>query len=111
MRGSGASTAKGLDLDRKLATGAALLLLVSIAGCGENRIDTEDLEAKLKTHFRKQSGVAAKEIKCPSDIEVKKGKKFDCTLVSPNGDEVKIKVTLTDDKGHFVPVISPDQGG
>jgi Domain of unknown function (DUF4333) len=93
-----------------LATGAAaLLLLVPLAGCGEKKINSNDLEQKLKTAIGKDAGVPPKEVRCPDDIEVQKGKKFDCTLVAPNGDEIIINVTQTNDKGGFRYVLNPDQ--
>ena len=103
---------KGLALQhRHLAAGAALLLLVPLAGCGEKKIKSSDLEAKLKTQLGKDAGVEPKSVSCPDDITVKKGKKFDCTLIAPNGDEVRVEVTLTNDKGGFSAVVPPQQGG
>ena len=94
-------------MHRHLATGAALLLLVPLAGCGEKKINSKDLEAKLKSQLGKDAGVQPKSVSCPDDIKVEKGKKFDCTLTAPNGDQVKVNVTLTNDDGGFSAVVPP----
>jgi hypothetical protein len=98
-------------LRRHFLAAAALLVLVPLAGCGERKINSGDLEAKLKTELGKDAGVQPKSVTCPDDIKVEKGRKFNCTLVAPNGDEVTVNVTLTDDKGGFSAVVPPQQGG
>jgi hypothetical protein len=95
---------------RQIATGAMLFLLVPLAGCGEKKINSEDLEQKLKTELGKDAGVEPKSVSCPDDIKAEKGKKFNCTLVAPNGDELIVNVTLTNDKGGFQATVPPQQG-
>lgn len=46
---------------------------------------------------------------CPDDIEIEEGREFNCTLTAPNGDEVDVDVTLTDDEGGFEAVVPPQQ--
>jgi len=87
------------------ASGAALALV--LAGCGEKKLNTGDVEAKLKTELGKSAGVQPKAIECPDDIKVEKGRKFNCTLIAPNGDRVTVNVTLTDDKGGLSAVVPP----
>ena len=94
---------------RSLVTGAALVLLVPLAGCGKT-LDSADLEKELKTQLGKDAGAAPKSVSCPDNIEVKKGKKFDCTLIAPNGDKVTVNVTLTNDNGGFTATVPPGQG-
>lgn len=48
-------------------------------------------------------------VACPDDIEAEEGKEFDCTLTAPNGDEVRVNVTLTNDDGGFEAVVPRDQ--
>ena len=81
-----------------------------LAGCGKT-LNSADLENELKTQLGKDAGAQPKSVTCPKDIEVKKGKKFDCTLVAPNGDKVTVNVTLTNDKGGFTASVAPNQGG
>ena len=89
---------------RALTAVAAVLLL---AGCGEKTLNTADVEAKLKTQLGRDAGVQPKAVECPDDIEVEKGRKFNCTLIAPNGDRVTVNVTLTDDKGGLSAVVPP----
>jgi len=95
---------------RKVAAGAVLLLLVPLAGCAEKTINSEDLEQKLKTELGRDAGVQPRSVSCPDDIKAEKGKKFNCTLVAPNGDELIVNVTLTNDKGGFQASVPPQQG-
>lgn len=94
---------------KTVAASAAVLALVA-AGCGKT-IDSEDLEGKLADQLAPQAGVEASEVSvaCPDDQEVEAGAKFDCTLTAPNGDEVRVEVTLTDDEGAFEAVVPPQQ--
>src|SRR4051812_8359107 len=79
---------------RRLFSAAALLLAIVLVGCTKT-LNSGDLENELKTQLGKNAGVTPKSVTCPDNIEVKKGKKFDCTLVAPNGDKVTVNVTLT----------------
>jgi hypothetical protein len=89
---------------RRCALALPLLLL---AGCAE-KIDTADLEAKLQEQLGQSAGVEPRSVDCPDDIEIEKGRKFDCTLTAPNGDEVRVEVTLTNEEGGFEAVV-PEQ--
>jgi hypothetical protein len=95
---------------RNLFCAAALLLLIPLAGCAKT-LDSGDLEKELKTQLGKDAGATPKSVSCPDNIEVKKGKKFDCTLIAPNGDKVTVNVTLTNDNGGFTATVPPGQGG
>jgi uncharacterized protein DUF4333/putative VirB-like lipoprotein len=89
----------------------ALGALAILAGCGEETIDTKDLESKLRTQLAPQGGVKPEDIsvKCPDDQKVEKGHKFSCTLTAPDGSKARIDVTLTNDKGHFEAIVPKDQ--
>jgi hypothetical protein len=91
-----------------LAPAAALVLLV--AGCGDT-IDNADLEDQLRTDLSQDAGVdpAGVSVSCPSDEKAEKGNAFDCTLTAPNGDEVTVNVTITDDDGSFEAKVPPQQ--
>jgi hypothetical protein len=86
---------------------ALALPLVLLAGCSET-VDTADLEAKLKDQLGQSAGVEPRSVECPEDIEIEKGKTFDCTLTAPNGDEVRVEVTFTNDEGGIEAVV-PEQ--
>ena len=44
-------------------------------------------------------GPPGKSVKCPGDVEVKKGKNFKCTAVLTNGQTFKLTFQMTDNKG------------
>ena len=89
------------------AIGAVAIL----TGCGEETINTEDLETKLRTQLAPQGGAKPDEISvdCPDDQKVEKGHKFSCTLTAPDGSTARIDVTLTNDKGAFEAIVPKDQ--
>lgn len=83
------------------------LTVVALPGCGTKTLDNGDLEGKLRTELSQQAGVdpADVSVSCPEDQEVKKGRKFTCELTAPNGDKVKVFVTLTNDSGSFTATV------
>ena len=89
---------------------ALLLPVLLVAGCAQ-KIDSSDLEGKLKDQLGKSAGVEPRSVDCPDDIEIAKGKQFNCTLTAPNGDEVPVNVTLTNDEGGFRAVVPPQSAG
>lgn len=88
-----------------LALPAAALAL---AACSST-IDSADLESQLTEKLSADAGVdpAKVSVACPDDEESEKGNEFDCTLTAPNGDEVTVNVTITDDDGSFEAVVPP----
>ena len=94
-------------IHRTLTATAVLAATAAFAGCGQTTIETSELEAELKSQLGADAGVEPRSVECPNDIEAEKGKKFDCTLTAPNGDEVRVEVTLTDDEGGFEAVVPP----
>ena len=78
------------------------LPLLALVGCSET-LDTGDVEAKLK----REIGARAQSVACPSDIEVKKGKRFDCTVTDPSGGEFKVGVTIENDDGRLRVTVPP----
>ena len=83
---------------------------LSIGACG-NTLDAEDLEGELVDQLSTDAGVDPEgvSVDCPGDIEAEEGRKFECNLTAPNGDEVTVEVTLTDDKGGFEAEVPPEQ--
>ena len=90
-------------------------LAVIVAGCsfsiGGDTIDAADLEASLADQLAPQAGVDPGDVivACPEDQEAKKGSKFECELTAPNGDKVRVDVTLTDDEGGYDASVPPQQ--
>ena len=92
---------------RLTAAVAALALPLAFAACGDKKLDSADLESKLKDQLGADAGVQPKAVECPDDVTIEKGKKFDCTLTAPNDEKVRVEVTLTDDEGGFSAVVPP----
>ena len=90
---------------------APVLAVAALAGCGEETINTEDLETKLRTQLAPQGGAKPEDITvdCPDDQKVEKGHKFRCTLTAPDGSKARIDVTLTNNQGGFDAVVPEDQ--
>lgn len=84
---------------------AALATTAALGACGTETIDNADLEEQLGEN----AGVEPEGVECPDDIEIEEGREFNCTLTAPNGDEVDVDVTLTDDEGGFEAVGPPQQ--
>lgn len=60
---------------------AALLAVVFLAtGCGETVIDDAKTEAAIEENLQKSVGQKVSSVECPSGVEVKAGKTFDCTV-------------------------------
>lgn len=97
---------------RGAAAGVAAVAALALAGagCGDT-IDAADLEGQLADQLAPQAGVdpADVSVDCPDDQEAKEGSEFQCTLTAPNGDEVQVDVTLTDDEGGYDAVVPPEQ--
>ena len=57
---------------RQIALVPALAAVAVLAGCGEETINTEDLETKLRTQLAPQGGAKPVEISvaCPDDQKV-----------------------------------------
>jgi Domain of unknown function (DUF4333) len=77
--------------------------MVALAGAGcSEQIDTAKAERSIKTGIESKTsgGVPVRSVSCPKDVEVKKGKSFDCTVTGTNGKKATITVVQTDDKGN-----------
>ena len=93
--------------------GVAGFAALALAGCsgevsiGGDTINSSDLETQLADQLAPQGGLKPSQISvaCPDGQKAEKGAKFDCTLTTPNGDEVTVNVTLTDDNGDFNAVV------
>jgi hypothetical protein len=92
-----------------LIAGLAAVALL-LGACG-NTIDSADLEEKLRTDLAADVGVdpADVAVDCPEGEEAEQGNEFECTLTAPNGDEVTVEVTITDDGGAFEAVVPRQQ--
>ena len=102
---------------RVVALAIAPLAALLLTGCGGSvevsiggqTINNEDLAAELRAQIAAEAGAPPRCVDCPSGIEPEVGEEFDCTGVSPNGQEFIIEVTLSDDEGCFDAFVPPGQ--
>jgi hypothetical protein len=78
----------------------ALALALALAGCSK-KIDTDKAERSIKAGLQSKTGgrVAIASVTCPDDVDIDKGKRFDCTVKGTNGRTGTVTVVQTDDKG------------
>jgi Domain of unknown function (DUF4333) len=79
----------------------ALAAAVALSGCTK-KIDTSKAERSIKVGLesRARNGVAIASVACPSNVAVKKGNNFACTVKARNGKTAKVEVVQTDNKGN-----------
>ena len=88
-------------------------MVVVLAGCGETTINTGKGERFITKEVETQLGAKVKSVKCPSDVEPKKGGTFDCTVTGDDGTKGIAKVTQKDAKGNvrfIAPFVSNRNG-
>jgi hypothetical protein len=75
-----------------------LAFAIAFAGCGTKTVSKSDVEKQVQTYFdnlAQQNGQAKfPDIKCPDDLEAKKGKTVRCTAKGTDG-TLGITVTVT----------------
>lgn len=79
-----------------VAVAAAALL----GGCGEETLDTGQIEEEITPAIEEQTGTREVAVECPDDIEAEQGADFECDLTAQGGIEAKVKVTQEDDEGN-----------
>jgi hypothetical protein len=84
-----------------LALPVAALAAVALAGCTE-KIDTGKAEKSIKAGIENRTGgaVGVASVRCPDDVNVEKGDRFDCRINGTNGKSAKVTVVQRDDKGN-----------
>jgi hypothetical protein len=83
--------------------GLVAIATLAMAGCGDEVIDDGKAEVFVQDGLESQGGVKVDSVDCPSDVEVEKGKTFDCTAVMDEG-RFTVTIRMTDDEGTVVPV-------
>jgi hypothetical protein len=71
---------------------------LAFTGCGSKVIDQGKAEGFTKQVVTANGGKTTS-AKCPSNVDVKKGKSFTCTAVLANGQRFKITFQMTDNNG------------
>lgn len=96
---------------RRRALPAALIAVALIAaGCGSS-VDADQMEQDIIADFVKGADFKEEDlaVDCPDDQDAEEGNEFDCVLTAPNGDEVTVNITITDDGDSFEAVVPPQQ--
>jgi Domain of unknown function (DUF4333) len=103
------ATASSMRLARKSAmhrrrpalwTAAAVVGVVAV-GCGGQKLDVVKGERLMATELGPRIGLKASEAKvaCPDDVAIEKGATFQCTLSTPAGAKLRVRVEQTSDAG------------
>lgn len=73
---------------------AALIVVALVAvGCGETVIDDVKTEDAIERELEKSLGEISS-VDCPSDVEVKAGTAFECTVTKAGGKEETVKLKI-----------------
>jgi len=64
-----------------------VVTVVFVAGCGETVIDSTKTEEALEANLSKQLNEDVASVSCPSNVEVEKGKTFNCSVKLKKGTE------------------------
>src|SRR5919106_423105 len=70
---------KGASMSRPVGVVVGIsALALAIAGCGGEVIDDGKAEDFIRDGLEERVGVQVSSVDCPSDVDVEKGKTFDC---------------------------------
>lgn len=84
-----------MRLMRRLALPfAALAVLVFASGCGETVIDATKTEEALEANLSKSLNGKVAAVDCPSDVEVKKGNTFNCSVNMQKGQDQTVTLKI-----------------
>ena len=78
-------------------------LTLAIAGCRGDVIDDGKAEDFIGDGLEERVGVEVSAVDCPSDVDVEKGKTFECAASTGRG-RFAVTIRMTDDEGTIVPV-------
>jgi hypothetical protein len=89
---------------RRIGTSTAVALAAAIVvgagGCGlKKQIDTDRAEAEIKRDLGSQIGQPLRSVRCPDQVDAKKGARFTCTAIAGDGSRIPVRVTQTDGNG------------
>ena len=83
---------------------AGALATAALTACSSQKLDTDKLEARLKTGTQRILGIPIRSVQCPDDIALEKGDTFYCSAISTRGGRSRIRVRQVDGEGnvHYV---------
>lgn len=64
-------------------------------------LDMAPVSQRVQREFQQKTEIAVHSVKCPQDIESKKGESFYCQIYGLDGSLIQTQVSLTDDEGNF----------
>jgi NAD(P)H-hydrate repair Nnr-like enzyme with NAD(P)H-hydrate epimerase domain len=101
-----------MTLSRLGALAALALAIPFAAGCGETVIDDAKTEAAIEENLEKSVGQKVSSVDCPSGVEVKAGRTFECTVSLQSGktETATLKI-LNSDADVEVTDLKPSGGG
>jgi hypothetical protein len=83
---------------------------VTVAGCGETILDSENLEETLPKDLKTYVSSPVESATCPTDLEVEKGKKFSCEITLKSGEKQTVILEfLNDDADYGIVSLKPDK--
>jgi hypothetical protein len=89
----------------------AVVLALMLAACGEEKIDTDQLEDAIASEAESDLGgsLTVSSVTCPDDIASETGEPFECTIELSDGISAIAKGEVTDgDAGNVEYRISPE---
>jgi hypothetical protein len=81
-----------------LPTGLSLAA-VALAACGDAKLDTDRAESAIRSGITRQTGVKIDTVRCPEDVEARRGETFRCVAQASNGQRARVEVRQRDDEG------------
>jgi hypothetical protein len=80
---------------------ATVLALVAtgLAACGEAKLDTDRAESAIRSGITRQTGVKIDTVRCPDQVEARRGETFRCVARASNGQRARVEVRQRDDEG------------
>jgi len=78
----------------------ALAALAAAAVSCTKPLDTSELQTTLERQLEAELGTTGLTVSCPTDVEVRKGGKFDCSVSKTGSPSLRVEITQTDEKGN-----------
>jgi hypothetical protein len=96
-------------LKRPAGIAGVIASTLVVAGCASyDRGATEDtIVNDLSPQVEEVAGTTIKSAKCPDEVEIEKGTKFDCTATLKSGTKVKVLGAVVNDAGEIEVDITP----
>ena len=91
---------------RALGVALAIALGAAALGCGDENLDTEEVEQGIEQDLSSSTAQIAS-VSCPADVKKEKGEQFTCDAKLEGGGKAQVTVTQTDDRGNAVYAFKP----